>query len=745
MSKTRFHISKKVLLGCLASFNALAVAASSLAWFIAKNKPNISGEGSINKNYFEGGDGSSSNPFLIKYPLQFYYFSWLQDMGYFNHEDESNPGYYKQYHFELIDDIDMSSYILPPAGSQKYPFIGSFNGANYSISNINITNSSSTYTDEPENPNNDERNYQIMGVFGVVGSYGNMPYTFNSSINTIKDLHLSNVTINSVSPRNNQTLMGIAAGYVNDNTSDSTKTLDNILVSGNSSLNSSATSPLSLTSHLSDYSLVGFTNNTKSIYVQETSMKAPALNASDGGEGSAIIDDEDGSGGQLLINPNLAGNQFTALSQGQYRAVPGSATDTSFFVGALQRGTTSGGFQSKKVYNNTISEAINSDVSVTVTTSNSTNFNSENTAGTDLMEIGNLGNPLYILPSGAPSFTNNFTTVTFSDNTTLALPQKGIWFKPLNSGDCMIALTKTNNKSDESLCMYSYLRDKTTKQIITNSVRKTEITVQKSLGNKCLIGAKIHISEQSITDEREYLIAAVGSSTAGFAYLVIAGADSQGGTGIPESVEDSKYAVYEQLNVDLSTQSSLDGINFLGDTSAVYQLNAINRNYTFSSQENSATTYTSSGSPSDVTKPNLNPYGQTTNIQTIYSFDENNDINLIMRKTTIGTTNTYEYKHSFESDFEESTASAMSRYFGENAIFSNTELLTYHHVIANASSTILPAVVPVITNVGGVYSLNNYVISTDINKDDVSIDYVDTASVHPFVFNATGGQIYPNT
>ena len=147
MRKTRFHIGKKVFLGCLVSFNALAVAASSLAWFIAKNKPNISGEGSINKNYFEGGDGSSTSPFLIKYPLQFYYFSWLQDMGYFNHEDESNPGHYKQYYFQVIDDLNMSSYNLPPAGSSKYPFIGSFDGGNYSISNLNITNSASSYTD----------------------------------------------------------------------------------------------------------------------------------------------------------------------------------------------------------------------------------------------------------------------------------------------------------------------------------------------------------------------------------------------------------------------------------------------------------------------------------------------------------------------------------------------------------------------------------------------------------------------
>ena len=279
--RKRFATSKKILISSLVLFNTAACIASSFAWFVSKNRPNVSGEGSINKSYFEGGDGSEQNPFLIKYPLQFYYFSWLQDMGYFNHEDESNPGHYKQYYFQVIDDLNMSSYNLPPAGSSKYPFIGSLDGGNYSISNLNITNSASSYTDEPENPNHDERNYQIMGVFGVVGQFGTMPYSFNSQINTVKNLNFENININSITPKNNQTLVGLVAGYVNDNLSDSTKPLNNVKVSGNSNIVSNATSPLSFTNHLSDYTLVGYTNNTQSSYVENVDMKMPALNTAD--------------------------------------------------------------------------------------------------------------------------------------------------------------------------------------------------------------------------------------------------------------------------------------------------------------------------------------------------------------------------------------------------------------------------------------------------------------------------------
>ena len=188
--------NKKALLCSILMFNIMTCSASlTMAWFLNTSVTPVSGEGSINKSYFEGGDGSIDHPFQIKYPIQFYYFSWLQDMGYFNHEDSTNTGNYQQYHFELIDDINMKDYTLPPAGSIQYPFVGSFEGNGYSISNITISNSTDTYTDEPLNIAGDERNYQIMGVFGVVGSYGSMPYSFNSSLNYIQNLTINNVTV----------------------------------------------------------------------------------------------------------------------------------------------------------------------------------------------------------------------------------------------------------------------------------------------------------------------------------------------------------------------------------------------------------------------------------------------------------------------------------------------------------------------------------------------------------------------
>ena len=132
---------KKIIISSVLLFNALLCAFSiTLSWFINETIRKIGAEASINRNYFEGGNGTSEEPFLIKYPVQYYYFTWLQNMGYFNKEDELNPGNYKQYHFKIIDDLDMKDYTLPPVGSDDYPFIGHLDGDGHVINNLKITN-----------------------------------------------------------------------------------------------------------------------------------------------------------------------------------------------------------------------------------------------------------------------------------------------------------------------------------------------------------------------------------------------------------------------------------------------------------------------------------------------------------------------------------------------------------------------------------------------------------------------------
>ena len=88
---------------------------------------------STRESYFERGDGSSENPFIIARPIQMYYFAWLQDLGFFNKDDngEISQVYFKidykndETVFDTIE-IDMDGYSIPPIGTPQYPFIGNF-------------------------------------------------------------------------------------------------------------------------------------------------------------------------------------------------------------------------------------------------------------------------------------------------------------------------------------------------------------------------------------------------------------------------------------------------------------------------------------------------------------------------------------------------------------------------------------------------------------------------------------------
>lgn len=216
----------------------------------------------LHKSYFESGDGSAeyvldgngnivqsdTGPFEIKYPIQFYYLTWLQKLGYFNADEDNDGVIDKQYHFYLSADLDMSedNFVLPPIGTHDNPFIGTFDGQGHIISNLTIENNNTNMTDPPEG--GDLSNVEIIGLFGVVGSLPNTSYTFDSSENEIKDLYINNVNIKT---SNTNALIGIAAGYVNAS------------VSGVGVINSSIEftkthTALSYTSNLSDYSLIGY-------------------------------------------------------------------------------------------------------------------------------------------------------------------------------------------------------------------------------------------------------------------------------------------------------------------------------------------------------------------------------------------------------------------------------------------------------------------------------------------------------
>ncbi|MCR5837873.1 MAG: hypothetical protein K6G88_15350 [Lachnospiraceae bacterium] len=263
---------------------AVAMTPNAFAWFYSslQTQPDITAY--IHKSYFESGDGTSSAQFIdgthgtddsgcafeIKYPVQLYYFAWLQALGYFNIPNDGENTI-NQVYFYLSSDLDMTGYVLPEIGTEEYPFVGNFDGNGHTISNLTVQNvtttsdSSTTLTDIPDEIANSE----IVGFFGVVGSLytsgansgtvngavdsdgsfvATAGYTYSSLVNEIKNFTIDNVTIKT---ETDNALIGAIAGYVNGNVSNSACSDIMLKIKDH-------TSTIGITSAISDYSLVGY-------------------------------------------------------------------------------------------------------------------------------------------------------------------------------------------------------------------------------------------------------------------------------------------------------------------------------------------------------------------------------------------------------------------------------------------------------------------------------------------------------
>ena len=234
-----------------------AVTVSTVAWFSAKNDINYVDGGAV-ASYFKSGHGTEQDPYIIASRNHVYNLAWLQYIGYFS--DSTNFSGLHQYYFEVENDIDMEGLTIPPIGTEKYPFLGHFDGNGNTISNFTISN------DDPEPDNSDfgvakpvnlydGEVSKIVGFFGVVGQLPTQSLAYDSSIVSISDIKLDNFTISS---ETSETLIGLAAGYVDGALSDVKVGESTIMVSGCEPITS-------LTNNLSDYSLVGYTASTSTI------------------------------------------------------------------------------------------------------------------------------------------------------------------------------------------------------------------------------------------------------------------------------------------------------------------------------------------------------------------------------------------------------------------------------------------------------------------------------------------------
>ncbi len=243
-------ISRTLILSIVSLFGLFAVVTGTFSWFVNVLQMNVMDlEANSAGAYFAYGNGTSLHPYGIRSPRHLYNLSWLQYSGFFN-KDEDNDGVIdKQYYFELASDINMSGWTIPPIGTERYPFVGNFNGGGHVISNLTISNKSS-FEEKPTGVAYDVRP-EIVGLFGVVGELDALPYTYSSSINEINNLIIDSINVES---KTSKTLIGLAAGYVN-------ASIEGIKIKGDAKIDVSgqtSTALSSITENLSDYSLVGY-------------------------------------------------------------------------------------------------------------------------------------------------------------------------------------------------------------------------------------------------------------------------------------------------------------------------------------------------------------------------------------------------------------------------------------------------------------------------------------------------------
>ncbi len=262
-AKQSGNVKKPVLIMGIA-FIALGctLGVSSFAWFLlpqtTKKVDGIDGEAtgsyfSIVNEETDKADGTATNPYGIKTAKQLYYFNWLQDLGYFNKDEDGDGKIDQQYYFVLMNDIDASDYVLPPAGTKEFPFVGNFEGGGFTISNLKISNSWNDLTNIPNGAKQDSTatmlsSAEIVGFFGIIGQYSsessttaddlttgtinckgkdgsatNATYTIRSVsgtgddatttyINAVNNLYFDNLQVSTIA---DNTLAGLLAGYVN--------------------------------------------------------------------------------------------------------------------------------------------------------------------------------------------------------------------------------------------------------------------------------------------------------------------------------------------------------------------------------------------------------------------------------------------------------------------------------------------------------------------------------------------------
>lgn len=201
----------------LALFLFLFAVGYTYAWFSDDKQRNLDFEIETS-GYFAGGTGSSSDPFTIVSPVHLYNLAWLQNTGRLT----------QSYHFSVSNNIDMGNTVLPPIGNDTHPFIGSFNGNGYAISNLKISTDISELTNAYATTNYEFS--KSVGMFGIISNGASVSnYILNNPI--VKVAKSGNNTHYS-SATNSRAVAGLAVGFLSaTNSTDSSSSTSNSSIS----------------------------------------------------------------------------------------------------------------------------------------------------------------------------------------------------------------------------------------------------------------------------------------------------------------------------------------------------------------------------------------------------------------------------------------------------------------------------------------------------------------------------------
>ncbi len=221
----------------------------SYAWFVNTefNRPTVSGYSAA--AYFAAGDGSEEDPYQIATPRHLYNLAWLQYLGQFNKKVDGELE--KQYHFEIVQDIDMDGLALPPIGTEENPFVGTLDGNSKTITNLVTTNNMTNLKAHPSGITQIE-NASIIGFFGIIGNYNEaFSGIASSTVMSASNFYLDNFEVETITEN---TLIGMAAGYIASN-----GTIRNIGIhySWFNMNPTTSISKLSAFDNISNYALVG--------------------------------------------------------------------------------------------------------------------------------------------------------------------------------------------------------------------------------------------------------------------------------------------------------------------------------------------------------------------------------------------------------------------------------------------------------------------------------------------------------